>query len=89
MNETWFVYIIRTEKDKLYTGISTNLERRFNEHLATHEGIGKKGAKYFRSDKPLQLVYQESYPNRAEASRRESEIKSLSSKAKQALLKEG
>jgi len=67
----WFLYIILTEKNKLYTGITTDLERRFLEHK------NLSGAKFFYSDKPLKIVYQESFSNRSLASKRECEIKKL------------
>jgi putative endonuclease len=49
----WYVYIILTAKEKLYTGISRDPERRFFEHLLDV----KKGAKFFRSDSPQKIVY--------------------------------
>ena len=76
----WTLYIIETEKGKLYTGITTNLERRFWEHCA---GIG---AKYFRSEIPLGIVYTEMHKNRSEASKREYEIKKMSKKMKLKLI---
>jgi len=69
---SWYLYIIQTEKNKLYTGIATDVERRFVEHLI---GIG---AKYFRSDEPVKVVYCEQFSNRSEASMREAAIKKLS-----------
>ena len=68
----WQVYIIKTKSGKLYTGITTNLERRLNEHKSN------KGAKYFRSEKPSEVVYVEYRKNRSEATKREIEIKKLS-----------
>lgn len=69
----WFLYIVETENGKLYTGITTDLERRFKEHCEN-----KKGAKFFRSSAALKMVYSEKLPNRSEASKREAEIKKLS-----------
>jgi putative endonuclease len=63
----------------LYTGITTNLERRLAEHAAG------KGAKYTRGRGPFQLVYSETCAGRAEATRREAAIK-LMDKAKKWLL---
>lgn len=70
---SWVVYIIEASDSKLYTGISTDVERRLEEHKS-----GKAGAKFFRGRKPRKLVYQEAANNRSEASRREAEIKRLS-----------
>ena len=73
----WWVYLILTESNLIYTGIATDTQRRFQEHLATHEGTGAKGAKFFRAHKPLNIIYQEPAQNRAEATRRELAIKKL------------
>jgi len=67
----WFVYIIHCTDDSLYTGISTDVEKRYKQHAA------QQGAKYFRGRKPKQLVYQESGHDRSSASKRESAIKKL------------
>lgn len=68
----WFLYMIRTQKDKLYTGITTDPDRRFYEH---QEGL--VGAKFFRSDRPVEIVYMEFFDSRSEASKREWELKQL------------
>ena len=67
----WQVYIILCSDDSLYTGITTDIERRFAQHIAG------TGAKYFRSREPQHLVYLENGHNRSSASRREAEIKKL------------
>ncbi|MGB0453137.1 MAG: GIY-YIG nuclease family protein [Bacteriovoracaceae bacterium] len=77
----WYLYIIRTEKNRLYTGISTDPLRRFIEHLT-----GDKGAKFFRSDSPLDIEYLEVFENRSQASQREAAIKKLSRAKKLKLL---
>lgn len=69
----WFVYMIRASDDRLYTGITTNIERRFNEHCGS-----LKGAKFFRGRQPVEVVYTETQPDRSSALRRESDIKKLS-----------
>ncbi|MCK5883058.1 MAG: GIY-YIG nuclease family protein [Bacteriovoracaceae bacterium] len=68
----WFLYIIETEDGKLYTGITTDVDRRFQEHCGK-----KKGAKFFRSSIPKQIVYREKVENRSIASKREARIKKL------------
>ncbi len=75
--QDWFVYIIEAENGKLYTGITTDLERRCAEHQSK-----QKGAKFFYSSPAKQLVYQEIHPDRSSASKREAAIKKLSRKAK-------
>ena len=74
----WFVYVILTGKEKLYTGISTDPERRFVEHLCD----SKKGAKYFRSDSPQKIIHLEQYDTMSEALVREAEIKKWSTSKK-------
>lgn len=68
---SWFVYIIRCSDDSLYTGITTDLERRFDQHR------NDTGAKFFRGRKPVAIVYRENHPDRSSASRREAAIKRL------------
>ena len=69
----WFVYIIRASDESLYTGITTDVERRFNEHCGS-----AKGARFFRGRQPLEVVYTENHPDRSSAIRREAVIKGLS-----------
>lgn len=78
----WWVYIIETDKGALYTGITTDVARRFAEHLATNEGRGKKGARFFRSQRPLRVAYQEPHESRSAASVREAAIKRLNAAQK-------
>ena len=66
----YYVYIVQCADSTLYTGISTELERRIKEHNGS-----TKGAKYTRVRRPVELVYSESHPDRSAASKREYEIK--------------
>ncbi|MGA9573341.1 MAG: GIY-YIG nuclease family protein [Lysobacterales bacterium] len=68
----WCVYIIEASDGRLYTGITTDVERRFGEHSGT-----SRGARFFRGRKPVEIVYTESHPDRGSALRRESAIKKL------------
>lgn len=84
----WYVYIIETDQQTLYTGIAKNIEQRFQEHLAMHEGKpGAKGAKFFRGAQPVQVVYRESLENRSLASKREYAIKKMARAKKLALIR--
>lgn len=76
----WQVYIILCSDDSLYTGITTDVMRRFSQHL-----VGK-GAKYFRGRTPMRLVYLEGGNDRSWATRREIQIKQLSKVEKQRLI---
>lgn len=77
----WCVYMIRCCDQSLYTGITTDVARRFNQHLSG------AGAKYFRAHKPEQVVYAETGHSRSSASKREAEIKKLSPVAKRKMIK--
>jgi len=69
----WFVYMIRASDGSLYTGVTTDVKRRFEEHCSA----GKR-AKFFRGRQPLEVVYTENHSDRSSAQRRESAIKKLS-----------
>jgi putative endonuclease len=73
----WSVYIIRCDDGTLYTGVSTDVERRFREHLEQ-----ARGAKYFNGRKPLDVAWREGGHSRSSACRREAAIKQLSRDAK-------
>jgi putative endonuclease len=75
----WCVYIISCSDNTLYTGITTDIDRRFRQH---RDGVG---AKYFRGRQPVQVVFLEGGHSRSSASRREAQIK-LFSKADKTLL---
>jgi putative endonuclease len=82
-NKPWFVYIVEAENGHLYTGITTDIDRRFNQHQ-TQQG----GARFFHTSPAKKLVYQETQPDRSQASKREIEIKKLSRKAKLVLIQQ-
>ena len=75
----WWVYIIQCRNKILYTGITTDVERRFGEH----QNDDKKASKYCTRLRPLKLVYKSSaYDNKSDASKEEYRIKQLSHKDK-------
>lgn len=76
----WQVYVILCSDDSLYTGITTDLQRRFDQHASG------RGAKYFRGRRPLEVVYRESGHTRSSASRRELEIKGMERSEKLSLV---
>ncbi len=78
----WELYIIKTESGRLYTGITTDLDRRFAEHKSG----GAKSARFFRTSKPVAIVYRESHSDRSSASKREYEVKAMSRKQKEVLI---
>ena len=78
----YYVYIIRCEGNFLYTGITTNLKRRFSQHKG--EKVG--GAKYTHSHKVLKIECVFSAENRSQASRLEYRIKTLAKDKKERLI---
>ena len=78
----WWVYLVSCSDGSLYTGITTNVERRISEH-----NTSKKGAKYTRNKRPVRLVYSEVQSDRSTASKREYFIKKLSRDEKLKLIK--
>lgn len=82
MSEAWYVYILRCADGTLYTGITTDVLRRIEEHNS-HDRLA---ARYTRSRRPVELVYAERSDDRASAGRREAAIKKMSRSAKLALL---
>ena len=78
--KAYTVYILRCADGTLYTGITTDLDRRVQEH---NDGVG---AKYTRGRGPVVVVYKEILSSRSVASKREAEIKSLDKTEKMKLI---
>ena len=76
-----YVYILRCADDTLYTGWTTDLEKR----IAAHNR--KKGAKYTKSRTPVSLFYWEKFETKSEALKREAAIKKLPRSSKLLLKK--
>ncbi|QSG15405.1 putative endonuclease containing a URI domain [Halapricum desulfuricans] len=74
------MYVLRCADDTFYTGYTTDVERRVEEHQAG------QGAKYTRGRTPVELLHVESYETRSEAMSREYEIKQLSRADKERLV---
>ena len=75
----WWVYMLRCRDGSLYTGVTTDVERRFAQHRAG------TGAKYTRSHPPEAVVYRETLPDKPAALRREYALKQLSKAQKETL----
>lgn len=69
----YILYILQCADGTLYTGITTDMDRRLVEHNSS-----TLGAKYTRARRPVTLVYQKTYENRSVASIEESRVKKLS-----------
>jgi putative endonuclease len=83
--QTWSLYLVQTHSGTLYTGIATDVQRRFVEH----QSQDKKSAKYLRGKGPLKLVFQQLIGTRSEASKAEYYIKRLSKSDKNKLILTG
>ena len=80
----WRLYMLRTERGALYTGISTDVERR----LAQHRKLRAGGAKSLRNASSLQLVFVAELGSRQLASRAEHRIKRLAKPAKERIVRD-
>ena len=78
-----YTYIVKCSDGSLYTGWTTDLDRRIRAH---NDGTG---AKYTKSRRPVKLVYYETFETKEEAMRREYAIKQLTREEKLALLQRG
>ncbi|MBP9716944.1 MAG: GIY-YIG nuclease family protein [Candidatus Levybacteria bacterium] len=70
----WHVYIVKCSDESLYTGITTDINRRVIEHNTNN----KLGAKSLKGKRPVVLVYSEDYETQSEARKREAAIKQWS-----------
>lgn len=77
---SWLVYMIEADNGSLYTGITTDFLRRWQQHCSG------RGARYFRLCRPRYLRLLESHPDRRCASQRENQLKKLSRQAKWQLI---
>jgi len=80
---SYLVYILHCADNTYYTGITTDLTRRLQEHNGP-----TLGARYTKTRQPVQLVYQEEKPDRSSAQKREAEIKRLSRTQKISLIQQ-
>ncbi len=78
----YYLYILKCADKTLYTGITTDLQRRISEHNHT-----KLGARYTSSRRPVKIVFGQKFKNRSTASREEARIKKLSQPEKLELIK--
>lgn len=80
MESIWYLYILRCGDGTLYTGITTNIEKRLEAHRTG------KGAKYTRGRGPLTLVYREECGSHSQALKRELTVKGLPRNQKEKLI---
>ena len=80
---TWLVYILRCSDGTYYTGVTTDIARRLNEH-----NHSPKGAKYTKARRPVTLVFHTHFKNRSEAQKAEYRLKKLSRVQKEQVINE-
>lgn len=79
--EKYYLYILECIDQTLYTGITTDLNRRITEHN------NNLGAKYTKGRGPVKLIYSQEFKNRSEATKEETRIKKLTRLQKMAIIK--
>ena len=77
-SSTWFIYLLECADGRIYCGITTDLEKRFNAH------VSGKGAKFTRANKPERIIAAKPCWSRSEASKLERAIKRLTPPQKRA-----
>ena len=77
----WYLYVVRCSDDTLYTGITTDLARRLDEH-----NTSKRGAKYTKTRRPINLVYYELHQSQSNAQRAEYKFKKLTREQKEKII---
>lgn len=82
VKQKFYVYILRTSSNTLYTGQTNNLEKRLKEHASK----SSKSARYIRSFTSFELVYSEIHKTRKEAMQREYQLKNWPKAKKEALV---
>ena len=78
----WFLYVVRCADGTFYTGVTTDVTRRLHEHNTT-----KRGAKYTRTRRPVELIYRTDYKDRSTAQKAERYFKTLTRREKEEIIK--
>ena len=79
----WFLYVVHCSDGTLYTGVTTDVKRRVDEH-----NVGKRGAKYTAARRPVRLIYVSYYVSRSDAQKAEGKFKKLTRKQKDEVISE-
>lgn len=81
MPTAWFTYVLRCADDTLYVGVTTDLDRRVHEHNST-----RRGARYTRARRPVQLLASWAFDSRSEAQQFEARFRKKSRRGKLGLI---
>tara|TARA_R110000824_G_scaffold133608_3_gene296412 strand:- start:2333 stop:2581 length:249 start_codon:yes stop_codon:yes gene_type:complete len=79
----WFLYVVQCSDGTYYTGVTTNVERRVNEH-----NNSKRAAKYTKVRRPVKVIYSLVYESRSSAQKAEYRFKQLTRKQKEEIINE-
>ncbi len=82
-SKPWYLYVVKCSDNTLYTGVTTDLDRRLTEH-----NTSLKGAKYTRKRRPVVLVYSKHYADRSQAQQAEYRFKLLTRREKLKVINE-
>ena len=82
----WYLYVVKCNDGTLYTGITTDIDRRVREHNGMSSS--RRGARYTRARRPVELVWSKEYKNRSEAQKAEYNFKKLFHKEKWEVINE-
>ena len=83
MSLGWFLYVLQCSDGTYYTGITTNVTRRLDEH-----NTSSKGAKYTKTRRPVEVVYWTCFKDRSSAQKAEYNFKQLTRKQKEKIIDE-
>lgn len=81
-NPAWYLYVVECSDSTLYTGVTTDVERRVREHNTT-----SRGAKYTKFRRPVKLLWFKMYSNRSNAQSAEYAFKKLPRQQKVKLIR--
>lgn len=79
--KAWFLYVLRCADDTFYTGTTTDITRRINEH-----NTKKCGAKYTKTRRPVELIFWLDFENRSQAQKAEYKFKKLTRTQKEKII---
>jgi putative endonuclease len=82
---SWYLYVVRTVKGSLYAGITVDVRRRYQEHVAG----GHKAAKFLRSNPPKELVFKRRIGTHSLALKVEHRFKQLTKDSKERIVRTG
>ena len=78
----WFLYVLKCNDGTLYTGVTTNIQRRLKEH-----NTSSRGAKYTKARRPVEVIYWKSFKNQSSAQKAEYKFKQLTREQKEKMIK--